>query len=63
MLKTFVHHVPTDEAILKVRELRNRFSDLAEFIQTLTPGSRELSLAMTSLENRRDVGNQGHRRQ
>ena len=48
--KNFTYHPPKDGQPEKYAEIRSRAHDLAEYLQENCPQSRELSLALTSLE-------------
>lgn len=48
---TFTYHKPLEGQAQKYTQLRNRAKELAYLICTLTPPSREQSLALTELEN------------
>jgi hypothetical protein len=50
MLKSYAHHKPSDEAVEKIRMLRQAFSDLDDLITSTAPASRERSVAITNLE-------------
>jgi len=50
MRKTFAHHTPTQEAIEKIQQVRNQFSELLDLIEDLVPYNRERSIAATKLE-------------
>lgn len=51
MRKTYAHHAPTPETTAKIQELRRRFSELHDLIESVCPISRERSVAVTSLED------------
>ena len=46
----FVYHKPTEEQAEKYTLLRQRAKELAELIYSISPESREQSLAITKLE-------------
>lgn len=48
--KRFEYHELNEDQIELVEELRTRFIDLAQFIDTNCPVSREKALALTHLE-------------
>lgn len=48
--KTFAYHKPGDEGYRRITELREAFSELQRKIQSVAPASRELSVALTNLE-------------
>jgi hypothetical protein len=50
MLKTYAYHKPGAAATEKIRELRNQFSALHDFVANKCPDSREKSVALTNLE-------------
>jgi hypothetical protein len=47
----FVYHAPNESQIPRYEEIRRRAKDFAEFLMTVCPPSRELSLSLTSLED------------
>jgi hypothetical protein len=48
--KAFVYHAPKDDQPERYVALRSKAQELADLIVTLTPESREQSLALTKLE-------------
>lgn len=50
MKKTYAYHKPSESGLAKIRELREKFSQLHDDIQRLAPDSRERSVALTNLE-------------
>lgn len=48
--KNFTYHPPTDQQKETYTEIRRIAHDYAEFLQEYCPQSRELSLALTNLE-------------
>lgn len=50
LLNRFRHHDVSIEQINKMADLRQKFYYLASFCSSQTPQSRELSLALTKLE-------------
>jgi len=46
----FIHHPPFGDQVERYADMRARAKDLAHFIATHTPISREQSLALTNLE-------------
>lgn len=46
----FTYHAPKNDQADKMREIRNRANDFAYLLNTYCPVSRELSIAMTKLE-------------
>jgi len=49
--KAFDHHILTDDATKRCKEIREVAGELAHFIACNSPESREQSLALTSLED------------
>ena len=49
--KKFAFHTPSESGKIKVDTLRIAFSTLDKLIKDTAPPSRELSLALTELEN------------
>lgn len=47
----FTYHKPNDSQIPRYEEIRKRAGEYAEFLMTVCPPSRELSLALTALED------------
>lgn len=47
----FTYHKPTESQIPRYEEIRARAKDYAEFLMMVCPPSRELSLALTALED------------
>lgn len=50
MIKTYAYHKPSSTSIEKIALLRKAFSDLHETCTANAPQSRELSVALTNLE-------------
>jgi hypothetical protein len=50
MLKAYVYHKPSPEAIKNIGLAREMFSEVAEAIERAVPPSRERSLALTKVE-------------
>lgn len=50
MIKTFAYHKPSPAGLDLITELRQKFSDLHEFIRLRAPDAREKSVALTQLE-------------
>lgn len=50
MRKMYRSHVPSDDAAVKINELRLAFDELHSALEKLCPPSRELSLAITNIE-------------
>ena len=50
MKKTYAYHKPSEGGTLKIQELREKFSKLHEELEAVAPKSRELSVALTKLE-------------
>jgi hypothetical protein len=50
MNKTFAYHKPSDESSVKIRAIREAFSELHALIEELAPNSREKAVALTNLE-------------
>ncbi len=50
MKKTYAYHKPSEDGLVKIRTLRQAFSDLHDLIDTTAPVSREKSVALTNLE-------------
>lgn len=50
MKKTYAYHKPSNNGLEKIRLLREKFSDLHDFIEAVCPASREKSVALTNLE-------------
>ena len=48
--KNFTYHAPTEEQKEIYKTVRKMAHDYAEYIQEVCPQSRELSLALTKLE-------------
>lgn len=48
--KNFTYHAPKEGQPEKYAEIRSMAHDLAEYLQSNCPASRELSLALTNLE-------------
>ena len=48
--KAFTYHAPKDDQGNRYVRMRDMAKELAEFIATMTPESREQSLALTNLE-------------
>ena len=46
----FTYHKPTESQVPRYESIRARAKDYAEFLMTMCPPSRELSLALTHLE-------------
>lgn len=46
----FTYHAPKDSQPARYEKLRNKAKEMAMHIDSLCPGSREKSLAMTKLE-------------
>ena len=45
----FSYHSPNDQQIIHYQEIRSKARDLAEYIHTQVPQSREQALAITKL--------------
>lgn len=50
LTKRFTHHPPFGDQPTRYEAIRNRGLAMADFLGTVCPESRELSLAMTHLE-------------
>jgi hypothetical protein len=50
LLKRFTYHAPKDDQATRYEKIRANARFLAELLTELCPESRELSLAMTNLE-------------
>lgn len=51
MLKTYAHHKPSEDALDRIRVLREAFSELHQMIVLTVHGpSRERAIALTELE-------------
>jgi hypothetical protein len=50
MRKTYAYHKPSAEGLVKINDLRQKFSELHAFIDITAPESRERSIALTKLE-------------
>lgn len=48
--KTYNYHLPSDDGLAKITQLRKAFSDLHDLIEQLAPVSRERAVALTNLE-------------
>lgn len=48
--KNFTYHAPTEEQKEIYKNIRKMAYDYAEYIQKVSPQSRELSLALTKIE-------------
>lgn len=48
--KNFTYHAPTEEQKVVYSEIRKQAHDFANYLQDNCPVSRELSLALTNLE-------------
>lgn len=48
--KNFTYHAPSTDQIKIYSDIRRMAHDYAEFLQSVSPTSRELSLALTKLE-------------
>lgn len=46
----FTHHPPKGDQAVRYAEIRRRAGELASFITSVSPASREQSLAITHLE-------------
>lgn len=51
MKKTYAYHKPSENSIPKINALREMFSNVHGEVEQLAPKSRELSVALTHLEN------------
>lgn len=47
---TFAYHKPSAEGLQKITELRELYTSLSNKLNLLAPPSRELSVALTNLE-------------
>lgn len=50
MKKTYAYHKPSSAGIEKIATLRKAFSEIHDVCSTNAPQSRELSVALTNLE-------------
>lgn len=48
--KTYNYHKPSDDGLERVTKIRKAFTELDTLIKELAPSSRELSVAITNLE-------------
>ena len=48
--RNFLYHAPKDDQPARYEQIRSMARSVAYTLNTLCPGSRELSLAMTALE-------------
>lgn len=48
--KNFTYHAPTEEQKIVYSEIRKKAHEYANYLQDYCPVSRELSLALTNLE-------------
>ncbi len=51
LIKRFTYHPPQGNQTARYEEIRDRAKEFALFLSAAAPVSRELSLALTSLEN------------
>lgn len=49
-LKTFSYHKPSEDGLVKIAQLREKYSELATLIDEICPPSRERSIGITELE-------------
>jgi hypothetical protein len=50
MVKTYAYHKPSPEGVDRIAAIRRAFSDLHRTLEATAPKSRELSVALTNLE-------------
>ncbi len=51
IIKTFAHHSPTSQGLDDIRKIRQAYSSLCELLKQTVHTSRELSIALTHLED------------